>query len=319
MVKIQEHVIDFPPLAEKVELSRVLARIDAPDSELLVIFIVGMHGNEPDALFAAKSVVKKIQATGLRLQGSLLVLAGNIPALEAHQRFIDEDMNRIWKPGLAEVFQHIGPDATVEQQQARDLYDIIQAESSRYTKKYFVDLHSSSSDTLPFINTPDENECYELAKQFPVHCVLGFSETTPGTIDDFLKNMEFAGFTFEAGRNDMLTSVENHEALMWLFLCRAGMLEANSFNEDDRYRKTLAKYTPEGRKLFRIRYRHEWRENQDFHMEPGFINFQPVHKGQIVAMEKNVPVRAPMDGYIFLPMYQEQGSEGFFIVQEETA
>lgn len=318
MVTTQEHVIDFPPLAVKVELSRVLARLDAPHSERLVIFSVGIHGNERDALFAAKSVVKKIQVSRLRLQGSLLVLAGNLPALEAHRRFIDEDLNRLWKPGIEETFRHNDSDTSVERKQALELYNIIEAESSRYKKKYFVDFHTSSSDTIPFISVPDEKGCYELTQQFPVHAVLGFSETTQGALDDFLRNREFTGFTFEAGRNDMLSSVENHEALMWLFLCKTGLLEADGFGEEDNYRRVLAKYIPEGRKLFRIRYRHELRENHDFHMEPGFINFQPIHKGQIVAMEKNVPVRAPLDGYIFMPLYQEQGDEGFFIVQEEN-
>ena len=53
-----------------------------------------------------------------------------------------------------------------------------------------------------------------------------------------------------------------------------------------------------------------------FRMEPGFANLQHVHRGQLLARTGRageVPIRAPFDGLLLMPLYQEQGSEGFFL------
>jgi len=314
------HTIEFSPLIENLELSRVMARLGNPESGRLVVFSVGIHGNEPSALFAARNLVRKINLTDLQLKGMLLVVVGNIPALEADQRYIDEDLNRIWKPDIIESFSHPESLPSVERQQACELYRIIVDEVPVYRERFFVDFHTTSSETIPFISAHDESTCLEFAQQFPLNTVVGFPDLIPGSIDDFFRSLGFTGFTFEAGHKHFMTSLENHEALMWLFLFKSGLIEAGDLDDADECRRVLAKYTPEGRKLFKIRYRYALGKDHAFRMEPGFINFQPVHKGQTVAMAENIPVRATMEGRIFMPLYQEKGDDGFFIIQEkETA
>ena len=46
------------------------------------------------------------------------------------------------------------------------------------------------------------------------------------------------------------------------------------------------------------------------------VNFQQINKNQTIAEDSNGPVRSPMKGRIFMPLYQKQGSEGFFIIEE---
>lgn len=50
-------------------------------------------------------------------------------------------------------------------------------------------------------------------------------------------------------------------------------------------------------------------------MRPGFANFAPVTQGQPLADDSGGEVLSPEDGMIFLPLYQEQGDDGFFIVR----
>ncbi len=50
-------------------------------------------------------------------------------------------------------------------------------------------------------------------------------------------------------------------------------------------------------------------------MEPGFTNFQRIFKGQVLAKNNKGDVLSPVDGNIFMPLYQKQGNDGFFIVQ----
>jgi succinylglutamate desuccinylase len=51
-------------------------------------------------------------------------------------------------------------------------------------------------------------------------------------------------------------------------------------------------------------------------MNPGYFNFDPVSKGDIIASDSNGDIAAPADGHLLMPLYQLQGDEGFFIVQD---
>jgi succinylglutamate desuccinylase len=51
-------------------------------------------------------------------------------------------------------------------------------------------------------------------------------------------------------------------------------------------------------------------------MRPGYVNFQPIQQGEHLANDTTGPVLAPEDGLILMPLYQPQGSDGFFVVQE---
>jgi succinylglutamate desuccinylase len=46
-------------------------------------------------------------------------------------------------------------------------------------------------------------------------------------------------------------------------------------------------------------------------MEPGFENFQPVRRGQLLARDKNGPITARESGMIVMPRYQPLGDDGF--------
>jgi hypothetical protein len=50
-------------------------------------------------------------------------------------------------------------------------------------------------------------------------------------------------------------------------------------------------------------------------MRPGFNNFEPVQKGLPVALSNEESIEAPCNGNIFMPLYQKQGKDGFFIIK----
>ena len=51
-------------------------------------------------------------------------------------------------------------------------------------------------------------------------------------------------------------------------------------------------------------------------MHAGFRNFDPVRAGDEVGADRAGPVRAASAGRLFLPLYQRQGDDGFFIVRQ---
>ena len=50
-------------------------------------------------------------------------------------------------------------------------------------------------------------------------------------------------------------------------------------------------------------------------MKPNITNFQVVKKGELLGYDVNGDVLSPFNGKILMPLYQEQGNEGFYIIQ----
>ena len=49
-------------------------------------------------------------------------------------------------------------------------------------------------------------------------------------------------------------------------------------------------------------------------MNKGFLNFDKISKNQPLATNLGGLIKAPFNGRIFMPLYQNQGDDGFFIV-----
>jgi hypothetical protein len=60
---------------------------------------------------------------------------------------------------------------------------------------------------------------------------------------------------------------------------------------------------------------HHVQTGDGFTMKPGYRNFQPVREGEHLADDHKGPVLSPSDGMILMPLYQAQGSNGFFLVR----
>lgn len=304
--------IHFAPLIEDIELGRIVGKIENKKSEKLLIISTGIHGNEPSGLFAARKVIRKLQLSKLKLKGTLIVLAGNLEALKEDVRYIDEDLNRVWSQ--SKIHSFLKEPKTYEEYQAKEIHDIIALESQQYPQRYFLDCHTTSSETMPYISAHDALGDHQFARQFPVHTVVGFSKYINSSIDDFFRSQGFVGFTFEAGHHHAFTSLENQEAMMWLFLCKSGLLNPNDLTDHDECRRLLAKYSPDGSGIFHIHYRHALENREAFEMKPGYVNFQKIKKGEILATEWGENVLSHLDGRILMPLYQKLGNDGYFII-----
>jgi len=80
-------------------------------------------------------------------------------------------------------------------------------------------------------------------------------------------------------------------------------------------RELLAAATGDLPRVVEITYRHAITPEDRFRMHPGFASFSTVHAGQTLATDLRGPVAAPEDALLLMPLYQPQGSEGFFLVR----
>jgi succinylglutamate desuccinylase len=61
--------------------------------------------------------------------------------------------------------------------------------------------------------------------------------------------------------------------------------------------------------------RHPVVSGDGFEMLPGFDNFHAVQSGQVVAHDRGGDIKIPRPARLFMPLYQGQGDDGFFLTR----
>ena len=294
-------------------LQRVIGKYEGNHKGPLFLVTAGVHGNEPSGVEALQRVFAELEKTKPAMKGVLLGLSGNLQALRKGKRFIEEDLNRTWTEANIR-------NADPESQEQREMHEIIsileQHPEDAYEKRFFLDCHTTSSESLPYISVQDVNDNDQWAHRFPTYIVRGFSDIIYGAIDHYLSRTGLTGFTFEAGQHTSTTSLENHEGMIWLALREACGVELEKLSCFPDCVDRFAKKNAPDQKTFEIIHRHEIRKGDEFKMEPGFKNFQKIQKGEKLAVNNGKALLSQWDGYIFMPLYQSQGNDGFFVIQD---
>lgn len=292
--------------------NRILGEYGNNDGPLIFV-TAGVHGNEPSGVIALNRVFTELEKTKPEIQGKIVGVAGNKLALQKGQRFIEEDLNRTWKEDSITQKKK----DTHEQREMHEIIEILQKfPEEDYGKRYFLDCHTTSSDSLPYISVQVVNDNDEWAQRFPTYIVRGFSDIVYGAIDHYLSRTGLTGFTFEAGQHDNKESIENHEGMIWLALKEACSLDLEKISTYPRCVNNFAEKNAPDQKVFEIIHRHGLEKDDEFKMQPGYKNFQKIEKGELLAMQNGKELRSEWDAYIFMPLYQAQGNDGFFVIEE---
>lgn len=293
---------------------RILGTHGSGDGGPLVVCVGGVHGNEPSGVVALERVISRLRDRQPDFRGQLIAVAGNLPALRAERRFIDRDLNRGWSVRRAsEVLER--PAMSEDFEQAELLRVLVPAIRAAPEDVVLLDLHTTSSTSPPFVTLGDSLETREFAAQLGLPLVLGIEEEIDALVD-YLSGFGAVAVGIEAGRHDDPISIDLHEAALWLALSAAGCLTEQSDIVDlDACRRRLAEARGDLPGVFEVIYRRAIGPVDAFRMTPGFANFTPVRAGDIVAHDVLGPVPVPMSGLLFLPLYQSQGEDGYFLVR----
>lgn len=280
-----------------------------------LIVVGSLHGNEPAGVKALLNVSKQLEKLIGKIKGRVFFLAGNTRALSRSVRFVDVDLNRHW---TSHNMSNLGPDLLANSSEGIELEELDQILDgiliTAMDEVFVVDLHSTSSDGVPFATVGDTLRNREFARKFPVTILLGIEEQLNGTMLEYLNNAGAVTLGFEGGQHLSPGTVTNHEALVWLAMVNSGVLDASEIPLVEKTRCLDSELR--GARLFEVRLRHEISEQDEFEMLAGFKNFDPVTKGQIIARDKNGPIKAPESGLLMMPLYQKLGNDGFFIGRE---
>ncbi len=301
-------------LDETIRVGRIIDKIEGDPNGPTLVFFAGIHGNEPAGVFALKQVLRTLRIQETPVHGQVYAIAGNLPALQKGVRFEKEDLNRIWFPQRIQKIQgkeHV-KDEEKELSEIHELLHKILREGK--PPFYFIDLHTTSSDTYPFIVLNDSLLNRKYASNYPLPSILGIEEYLEGALLSYINELGYVSLGFESGSHDDIKAIKNSMDFIRYTL---GITSAVMFDQLEmvRLRREIFKSGGVSNRFYEIYYQHDIATMDSFEMFPGFINFQKIPKGVKLATNNGEVLTTRGRRQIFMPLYQQQGNEGFYFIR----
>ena len=306
-------------LGVEIEVGRVIGRLKGSRPGPTVVFFGGIHGNEPSGVFALKQVIEELKGKEDLFHGEFIALSGNLWAMAHGKRFHEHDLNRMWtakRMAQIESGNYLPDPEGIDEKEQMEIYeflnDLLENTDPPF---YFLDLHTTSSDSIPFLTVNDTLSNRGFATKFPVPIILGIEEYLDGPLLSYINELGYIALGFEAGQHDAEISIINHRAFIYLTLAHSGFLSRKDMPDYRDHCSQLTDSARGSRAIYEIRYRYEVVDNEKFHMFPGYLNFQHIAKGDDLAKSNGSLIESHQDGMIFMPLYQNQGDDGFFLIR----
>ncbi len=299
-------------------MERVLGKIESQKPGPLVICVAGIHGNEQVGIDAFNNVFTAIESSEMPFRGKLVGLMGNLKAIASDRRFVDYDMNRAWTDANFKRIQENKEQHLAEDEEVIALQKAITEESEgEYTQLIIVDLHATSSDKGNFVILEEKSAGHPVIEALRIPTIIGLNRYLKGTLLEYYHNRGFLAFAFEGGMVGQHHGDKLHIAGIWEILRTSGCISQHDHAEENHYMLHLEEIAASLPRQVFVKHHQKVAPDEKFQMLPGFQNFQQVLRGELLATNKEGHIRSPCDGLIFMPLYQNEGEDGFFIATLE--
>jgi succinylglutamate desuccinylase len=303
--------------------SRVIGRYEGDEAGPLLICIGGMHGNEPAGVQAIKEIFQLLEQEpqsnpGFHYRGNVVGIQGNISAQSQGKRFISRDLNRMLISEEIDALRSL--DASLlkdEERESIELVNIIHDTIQKYDPDFtlILDFHTTTADGGIFTICANDAKSRALALGLHAPVILGIAEGLQGTTIEYFNAPANNCFciVFEAGTHDDPGSI--HRSIAAIVNCMRSIGSVAPGDVDHRHDGLLISMSEGLPKMTRLVYHYKIDPEEKFEMKSGYRNFQPVGKGEVLAVNETGNIQAPIDGLILMPKYQPLGEDGFFIVE----
>jgi succinylglutamate desuccinylase len=308
-------------------MERIVAKFTTGPGKPLLLCISAIHGNEPAGVTASMKVVEMLQNEpivnpGFEFNGNYIGICGNINAFEHKQRYIDRDLNRMLYTELIEAVKAKDRDSL--QNEEFELLEFTEAVTAillefQPSKLVILDLHTTSAKGGIFALPSEDPDSLILAKQLHAPVIRGFIEGIIGTTLHYFTQdntgVPTTAVVFEAGQHENPHSKDRCIAAIINCMRSMGCVKDHDVeNKHDEILQEFSSYLPA---VSHLSFVYKIEPDEQFIMLPGYVNFQLIKQGESLAYNKNGAVKSQMDGRILMPLYQNKGEDGFFIIQEE--
>lgn len=298
---------------------RIIGSYGPKKSEILFIILSAIHGNELAGVEALKYVFDYFNRNKININARVVGIKGNVRALEQNVRYLHRDLNRQWYPAKVKKvealpFSFLNNSEDIEQ---KEILIIIKEliKSQRNRNICLIDIHTTSAVGSCFTITNSHPKSIGFAKMIGVPVIEGITPQIKGTTLEYFDNLSLPAVAFEAGQHVDPSSIDNVKVALFSIFQKSGILKSFSLNglqQHADYLNGIIKGLP---KVVRIIYRHRVEDEDNFKMKLGYSNFQAITAGEHLAEDRKGNIHSPTDGLILMPLYQEKGSDGFFIVE----
>ena len=306
-------------------VERIIGRYTGPHRGPLIVAFGGLHGNEMagiraiDMLFHMLNVEPNHNPT-FAFRGRLVGLRGNLQACRMGVRFLEKDLNRQFTPdNVRRIRNTAKADLRAEDRELKELLDIVDDEIANYQPERLIviDLHTTTADGGIFSIASDDPESIAIAKSMHAPVITGMLKGIRGTTLHHFCCDHFpcptVSVTFEAGQHE--DPLSTRRALAALINLLRSVESVRPEDVENRHDKLLINYSKGLPKVAKMLTVHAVTPEDDFRMLPGFKNFQPIREGDLLAQDRNGRITSPYDARILMPLYQEQGEDGFFLIK----
>ncbi len=305
---------------------RIIAKhIGAKQGPLLVVF-GGMHGNEPAGIRAIEMMSKMLDVEPITnpefsLSGSFIGMIGNLQAYHAGKRFISYYLNRSWTPENLDIVEKSKEENLKDELlEIKQILKIIRREIKELNPEKIVllDLHTTSSYGGIFSIATDDEESIKIAVGLHAPVIKGMLKGIRGTTLHFFTkenfNVDMIPITFESGQHNEDLSVNRAIAAITNCMRAIGMVSKK--HVEHQHDDLLIEYSKNLPKVLEMISKHTIKNGDKFKMLPNFNNFEVISTGQLLAKDKYGSIISPDDALILMPLYQEQGEDGFFLIKK---
>jgi len=315
---MREAKFEIPVFEDTLEVSRYLGNVGNQEGNT-ILFLGGVHGNEMAGVGALKKVFDRLELHQTSMKGRAVGLIGNLEATRLGQRYLYKDFNRIWTREVIDDLHYGRLDTRhTEYAELEQLYQELQVIISQTKGKLFViDLHTTSSPTIPFIVTNKTDSSMNFTHRFPMPVISGLTGFLDGTLLSYINDLGHVGLAYEAGQHKSHKSMIKHESFAWLCLHYTGICPDLDEEFIDHHHNVLQEELVTRTNSFKLISRYKIKTDEQFKMNPGYANFQKIYAGEELAENQDGVIQSPYDGYIFMPLYQPQGDDGFFIIKPD--
>ena len=306
-------------------LNRIIGKYTGPERGPLIIAFGGMHGNELagiralDMLFHMLNVEPNHNPT-FSYRGRLIGVRGNLQACQLGVRFLEKDLNRQFTPDNIERIRSTPiTELQTEDRELKELVELVDHEVAEYQpdRLLVIDLHTTTADGGIFSIATDDQASVEMAKSLHAPVITGMLKGLRGTTLHYFCCDHFqcptVSVTFEAGQHEDPLSTRRAIAALVSLLRAVGSVRPEDV--ENRHDDLLLNYSQGLPKVAELLQVHSVKPDDRFRMLPGFRNFQPIKAGEILAQDKNGDIKSPVDAHILMPLYQNQGEDGFFLIK----
>ena len=302
-----------------VPKERLIGSVIGENTKYLFLCVGGIHGNEREGVTAAANVINNLKTHSKDLKGSIVGLKGNLKAISEYKRYIDYDLNRIWRKEFIDKLND--PDHVPKYHEETELKELYKAihdviNTLKPEKVFFLDLHNTSSPKGTFAVSFSQKIQAKLRDNLKVPIIMGMEKVLKGTLIEYIENLGYHGIAFEGGDLNANTSGQILESGIWIILNTMGFIDKDKIPKYNAHRTFLNSLVNSFPLMNELLYVHKVNDNKDFKMNPGYLNFQEIKKGDILAKNKDGEIIAPYSGILLMPLYQSQGQEGFYIIKD---